>query len=434
MHWGVLSLLIFATACLHKTQAQVVGHLPEFLPRYKLVSKFPGGIQDQASETILLQNYGGAVERFDLASRTLSLLATNLYSHPIHLIPAGIITYSTNGLLQLEGTNEINLGAASINNLLDYGTRVIEGRFGILRTPEGRVLRDFFARTNLLISTNDGFVDVSANGSVAFTELANGTNIAIRWYNNGRFETLALLPSFPLPHVATDGTNVLWSEPNPPFGSVFLQTPTAQIQLSTNTALMESGFKFEAPRRHSVAMKNGWTIFPRWETNNPGTLNNLWRRSPTGEITQLTTKPGFVFAIAEDGGAIIEGGDGRIEAGLYYISPTGDTKPVGGGAPLARYFAWENKFYAYSPLQSGGSGLYEIELQEDPFGMIYPAYSLETGLFSVDILPSIPGTFVLERTSDFIEWSPIETITLDGIGAFRVEVASPPGFFRLRKQ
>jgi hypothetical protein len=432
MHRQIIFFFIFAFASLFTTQGQVVINSPEFLPRYKLLSKFSGGMADHTDEAILLQNHQGAIEQFDLKSKTLFLLRTN-FGSPAHIIPNGFLLYSTNGLLQIEGNEEIELGQIS-RSMLDFGTRVVEGRFGILRTGEGRLLRDFVARTNLLLSTHEGFADVSANGSVAFSDFAGETNLAIRWYHDAKFETVALLPRFPLPHVASDGTNVLWSEPETPFGSVFLQTPDNRIQLSTNTFVAESGGPMLPPRMSSVAMKNGWTIFPRWAPNNPGTLNNLWRRSPAGEITQLTGVPAFVLAMADDGGAIIAGGDGRIQSALYYIPPVGEAKPLGDNYGSAQYFSSGNKFYAFSPLQSGGCALFELEVETDPFGLIYPKYNPETKKFSAAVVPGMPGTFLLEHTQDFVEWSTIETIHAEGVYSVPIEITSPPGFFRLRKQ
>lgn len=428
-----ISLLCIAN--LLPVHAQVVGHLPDFLPRYKLITNFWSGIQDQSAGILLLQNQTGDIHHFDLASKTLSLLATNYHTgYSTRLLPNGFLLHSTNGLLQIEGAKETNLGAISLF-LPNHGSLVLEGRFGILQTAEGLALHDFTAHTNLVLTRNAGFVDVSANGSVVFTEFKEGTNVAVRRFHEGQFKTLAVLPQFPHPYIATDGTNVLWSEPSFPFGSVMLHTPTeARIELSTNTALAVTGWPPIAWHKNSVAMKDGWTIFPRWAPNNPVSALNLWRRSPTGEIAQLTTRPAFVLAMGDDGSAIIEGGDGRIESGLYYIPASGEPKPLGGSYALARYFAVGNKFYAYSPLQSGPVGLFEIELSADPFVMIYPSYDLTTGKFIAHILPSMPGTFVLERTTDFTEWTTVETYPLEHIGGHTIELTTPPGFFRLRSQ
>jgi hypothetical protein len=423
---------------LQTIQAQVVGHLQENLPRFKLIARFQGGIADQNPEALLLHTYDGAytLSRYDLASRTLSVLGPISSFSRSFLIPDGYLHYTTNGLSQVEGAEEIILGPAELY-YYEFGLRSIEGRFGVLRLPEGRVLRDFVARTNMLLSTGDGFTDVSANGTVAFTEHLNGTNILIRAFRNGAFETLATLPGYPLPYIATDGTNVLWSElESYIFGNVYLQTPTERILLSTETGLAESGIPQQfPPLRINVAMKNGWTVFPRRGPGNPGSLYNLWRRSPTGEISQLTTSAAFVYAMADDGSVLRDGAESDpIPYGLIYDAPGQPPKSLGyGGAPLARFFASGNKYYVYSPLQSGGLGLFEVIIDSDPFDLVFPSFNAETGKFTVTLLPGTLGTYILERTTDFVEWTAIHTIDLELFHPPLIEVATSPGFFRLRK-
>jgi len=437
----ILALLLTAgIACLlnlQNLQAQVVGHLPEYLPRFKLIVRFQASaIYDQTSEALLLGDYYNARHRYDLASQVLSIIGPIPQFSAAVLIPNGYINYTTNGLLQIEGSEQLNLGPAEFSSY-DFGIRSREGRFGVLRFPEGRVLRDFVARTNLLISPVDGFTDVSGNGTVAFTEMVNETNIAVRVFRNGTFETLALLPHYPIPHIATDGTNVLWGEPESyVFGSIFLQTPTERILLSTNTSIAESGPPPQfPPRAHSVAMKNGWTIFPRRGPGNPGSIYNLWRRSPTGEMDQLTTSPAFVYAMDDNGAVLRSAGENDEIGGLIYDPPHGNPKPLGltFGGSLARFFASGNKFYAYSPLQSGGSGLFEIQIDSDPFGMVFPSFSSETGKFTFALIPGTVGSYILERTVDFIEWTPIHTIDVQFLEGLLVEVTTSPGFFRVRR-
>ena len=186
----------------------------------------------------------------------------------------------------------------------------------------------------------------------------------------------------------------------------------------------------------NVAMKNGWTIFPRRGPNNPGSLYNLWRRSPTGEITQLTTSAAFVYAMADDGSVLRDGTENDpIPYGLTYDPPPGVPKSLGstGGGSLARFFASGNKFYAYSPLQSGGLGLFEVIIDSDPFDLVFPSFNSETGKLTFTLLPGTLGTYILERTTDFTEWTPIHTIEVQHPEPPRVEVATSPGFFRLRK-
>src|SRR5436190_14924016 len=117
---------------------------------------------------------------------------------------------------------------------------------------------------------------------------------------------MAVLPNFPVTYVATDGTNVLWSEPSHtiyPSGDVYLQTPSEKLKLATNTYLVSAPpIPITALPNRSVTMKDGWLVFPRWAENSGGPNNNLWRRAPDGTITQLTTSLGWVLAGRKDGG------------------------------------------------------------------------------------------------------------------------------------
>jgi hypothetical protein len=312
---------------------------------------------------------------------------------------------------------------------VDFGDRVVEGRFGVLRTTEGAILRDFEARTNRLLTTNFLVAaDVATNGCVVFTTSVEGTNV-VQWYHNGVMATLATLPAFQHPYVATDGTNVLWSEPESFTGSIQLQTLAGRMTMATNTAVTVNQNPRSQPRVSQVAMKKGWIVFPE----NPMTQMTLRRRSPAGDVSQITTNFGSVLAMRDDGGTLVLGGDGRIETSIYYVPAVGPTKRISQDFGAAMFVARGNKFYAYSTSSSGGMNLFEVEVDEDPFGLLHPRYEMDSGMFSFVILAGAAGTYVLERSSDLEEWTSIATYAVTNTYPLEATLATPPGLFRLKK-
>jgi hypothetical protein len=184
-------------------------------------------------------------------------------------------------------------------------------------------------------------------------------------------------------------------------------------------------------------MKNGWLIFPRWAAGNPGTRNNLWRRAPDGSISQLTTSFGLILAMRDDGGVLLLGGDNQIQSAIYYVSPTGERKAISGDYPLARYFAHGETFYAVSPAPAyllSGPRLYRIEVEQDPFGITYSWYDNESQKFICYLLPGAPGAYTLERSTDFVNWTPVATATLPNAMPVEIKASTAPGYFRVHKQ
>jgi hypothetical protein len=206
--------------------AQVIGYV-EFHPRYHLSATLPGAVLDVRGEEILLLRDFKILEKWNIRTHETTTLYTNSYdrySLDAFLTATGALLLQDQAI-QIEPAEQIELGTNSYW-YPEFSHHNIEGRFGLLRLPEGIFLRDFVARTNALISTSLGFADVAPNGSVVFTTAFNETNRVIRRFINGETTTLSVSPAYEIPYVATDGTNVLWSEPKYPFGSVYLQTPS----------------------------------------------------------------------------------------------------------------------------------------------------------------------------------------------------------------
>jgi hypothetical protein len=421
-----LAIFLVALCATITTPAQIIGTIPDDQPRYEKIQSVPGTILDFNSDVILYATYNETPAILNLATGSSEVLATNTTRRGF-LTPGGALIFSQR-IFQINGSEKIDLGEEA-GAPVDFGDRVVEGRFGILRTTEGALLRDFEARTNRLLTTNPMVTaDVAANGSVVFTTSVDGTNVVQR-YHNGVMATLATLPAFPHPYVATDGTNVLWSEPESFSGWVQLQTPAGRVTLATNTAVTVNQNPRSQPRVSEVAMKNGWIVFPE----NPMTQKTLRRRSPTGEISQITTNFGYVLAMRDDGGTLVLGGDGRIETSIYYVPAVGATKRISQDFGAAMFVARGNKFYAYSISPNGGMDLFEVEVDEDPFGLLHARYEADSGMFSFVILAGAAGTYALERSDDLVEWTQVTTYVVTSTYPAPETIATPPGFFRLKR-
>lgn len=417
------ALLLLVTEV--RSKAQVLVATPAFHPRYQRVDTVPGKVLDINTEAVLYVTSEDSLVRSNRLSGSVAI--SSHVSQRALLTPTGVVLYGS-GLLQIDQSEEIKLGF-EYGWSPDFGRRVVDGRFGILRTSEGAYLRDFTARTNYLLNSSIGFADVAENGSVVFTTNMDATNTAVQWYNKGEIKTLSVM-SVANSHVETDGTNVLWSIPQFPFGSVQLQTPAGVVLLATNTFVTDNPTPLSSSRKSLTAMKGGYVVFPRWDPPVMG-MYNLWRRSPDGLISKLTPSPALVLAMRTDGSVLVLSGMGRTQPCIYYIPPSGPAKLISYDFG-ATYFASGSEFYAYSPT-SGGAALFLVDVEGQPFGLTSSVFHPETAILSYSILASENGSFALERTGDFENWFSIATNAVTGLAWPDFEVSTQPGFFRLRK-
>lgn len=442
-----LPIYLLGAVCLwasfFQSRAQVVGYMPDFHPRYKDVATIPGAVLDIRDNEILYRDINDVVTSTNLSSHATAVYFTYVPSlGPAYITPSGAFAFGSPAL-QMDGQEQISLGDCS-SGRADSADHIVDGRFGILHTPDGVFLRDFMDRTNCLISATAEFLDVAPNGNVVFTTPIDDTNKAIRWFHSGQTETINVVTCHEQPFVATDGTNILWSEPGkqqyPFFGSVYLQTPSEKITLATNTFLVKAPPDVLQPLPYSpVLMKNGWTIFPRFEPGNTVSYNNLYRRAPDGTISQITSVGAMGLTMRDDGAALVWAAGNAVDSasasGLYYVSPTGDQKFI---SPLfERYFCAGDKFYAYGMTTAvDGAHIYELQIEQDPFGIVYPSYNADTQVFSFGLIAGATGDYELQRTTDFAAWTAIATISVNSdmvhSGTW-VDVTNAPGSFRLRK-
>jgi hypothetical protein len=430
-------------------EAQVIINNPDFHPRYQKVATFRGEIMDVTPEAILYSDWDFGerrLKRFDMATRSTTVLRTN-EGWGERIIPNGVLLNANNGggaIIQLEDGEEIDTGLMANSGIVfpDRGERTLEGRFGLLDTTIGLVLRDFVARTNFLFPTNLVYwspLDVAVNGNAVLTTMETNSTYEVLWYQDGELQTL--MESKSRPYVRTDGTNVLWTAseiPNEPYTEfIYLRTPSETIPLETNTYLLPEGFipiSPLPPPSDVFAINNGWVAFPRFSPASPFLPYDIWRRSPDGTLTQCSVAPSLIKAMRSDGALLIQGFDlTGTKFGLIFVPPFGPAKLISNDFESdTRYFVSGSQFYALAESYSG-MALYRVDVEGAPFGLTLPAFDSATGMLSYNIYPSESGSFALQRSTDFANWTTIATNSVTEAKPTRFEVSAEPGFFRLQQ-
>jgi hypothetical protein len=418
--------------------AQVITPHPGFHPRYKELLRVNGTILDADGESVVYVTQWPEVHlfRYDLQSGTHTLITTNAVGRA-QLIPDGgvvmelaaDITTGESALVQWNGGEEIQLGLGNIP--AEYsGNEVVNGRFGVLHIGIESVLRDFVARTNyaLTLGTRARYVDVAENGNAIFTTSpysTNGVTNSVFWLEQGALQTLMVANIAYPPHVQTDGTNYLWCVPGEIYfsGTVNLQTASGLEVLSTNLYMDDlppSPFGGPDVYAKATAMNGGWLATAQ---RIPGTLMIApWRRAPDGTFAAATTFPSYIKALRADGGLLV-----TTRSALHFISADGVEKNLG-----PEFYA--KCFFVGDKLRCYREGLLnEVDIEGDPFALTSARYNAMTGTFSYDIYASGPGTFVLQRSTDFVNWTEVATNTITEGFLVNFEVATEPGFFRLTK-
>src|SRR5688572_22389324 len=159
-------ILIFSAAWIAlspvEALAQVITPHPGFHPRYKELLRVNGRILDADEKSVLYATYWPErnLFRYDLESRTHTLLNTNSGGQAQLIDGGGVVLTLASDLISEPGRvvqwdrgEEIDLGPGEIPREY-HGNRVVNGRFGVLHIGMGTVLRDFVARTNLVLTTD----------------------------------------------------------------------------------------------------------------------------------------------------------------------------------------------------------------------------------------------------------------------------------------
>lgn len=424
--------------------AQVIIVTPEFHPRYQKIAEFKGDVLDFNSEAIVYKSKSGELVRYDFQTQSSTVCKTNAWLIYAKLIPNGLLLYQNwtefgAQVVQWENGTELVLGldkGASI----ERGERVIDGRFGVLHTPGGAILRDFVARTNFVFPAALDFYygDVASNGNVAFTTWIEGGKFEVNWLRDGQVQKVATIESGYPPYVATDGTNLLWTVTwGTLMGEVHLETPAGSLLLDARSAINQLGESSAntLPNRNKLsAMQHGWLVFPKFRTT-PGVYGfEVWRRAPAGEQQMIGAAPSFIKSLREDGAVLLTSpeSEGSMSGGIYFVPPTGQRKFISGDFQ-AWYFASQQNFYAIAFTQ-GGMGLFRVIAEGEPFGLMRPALDPQRGVFSYQIHATALGTYIVERSEDGKTWLEVDRHEVfQSFELPRFEVRAGPGLFRLRR-
>ena len=427
-------------------QAQVIYRTPRFHPRYEPVAVFPGEIQDITPREVLYVTSDRQLMSFDPAARGSHVVRTN-FSGRARKIPNGYLLWTDyvegkgNRMLQVQGNEEIEVGFEMPVIRPDKGDRVLEGAYGLFDMAEGTMFRDFVARTNFFFPTNVTLWhrDVAANGAVLFSAREAGeTNNAwsVHRFHDGNFEQLAIVEG--MPHVATDGTNFLWTgQQEARSGTIYLQTPGERIILATNTFVLADTVITTSPLPPPAslfAMNGGWVAFPRFNPERPVSgFYDIWRRSPEGMITRAVEAPAYVTAIRADGALLVMGSErGELQTSIRFVPANGPAKYVSHDFG-ARYFVSGDDFYALSATPAGMT-LFRIDLSGEPFAFQDAYYDRDRGLLVYGMVATAPGDYVLERTTDFSAWTAVSTNSIANAPfPMSFEAVTVPGVFRLRR-
>jgi hypothetical protein len=392
-------------------------------PRYQPLLSVDGEILDISSEALLYLSRTQELISVDRRTHQPTVLKTNFDTNALRgkrLTAAGAILLlwrqesNTTQVLDLNRGEEIYLGESRKTGPLALAAN---GRFAIFDTEDGTVIRDVIARTNRVISLRTSRAEIAENGAAIFIDESG----SLFRYQNGE---LVLLEDNNFFHsfIQTDGTNFLWEStgfgPNYGTWSNKLATPDRTFILTTNAP----GY-FDDYKGLRGAINGGWSAFPKLGTQSQG---QIWLRSPQGEILQATflSTTSHLVGLLSDGSILTRnsapGGDD-----LFLTPPRGLPKRI--GTSFADYFVHGTNVTAYIL-----GNVFSVELRGDPVGLTSPRFE-GGGLLTVYVTASVPGTFDLQRSTDFTDWTNLTTVSITNTLPAKLRVSTPPGFLRLRK-
>ena len=372
------------------------------------VDRVSGTIRDYSAESILFTE--GTVLK--TKSRTTGV-ETVLLDRPdivvggnTFLTPRGAIfgSFGIFGfpleLYEIRDQALVDLGAYPAN-------LVVKGNYAIWIAGATLMLRDLWAGTNVVVSTDavNNSNDVAANGDVVYWT----GDFSIYRYRNGISTRLAdgIYP-------VTDGINVAYFTGSPSFTNVALFDGTNESILGSILGSPNAG---AAPR-----LIGGWTAFNRLG-NGP---SQVWTRSPSGVLAQKT-----FFGISsslsglDPNGEVIVTSPASQPAWLYF-PPDFNVKfgPWNFGT-----FTWiQGNWYA-----ALGSSLVTITVPSAP--AISSATWLINGQFSFHVTASIGQQLITQESKDLMTWTSINTNLVTGTAGIQATAPALSGsenrFFRV---
>jgi hypothetical protein len=401
-------------------------------PRYQEIVAVPGWIFDARGGEVLYTNANAELVK-EGPSGTRTVLATDVrvgsrFENAALITPTGALIWE--GAAAGDRVREIRNGT-----LIDHGpgsgrAPIVKGNFGLIQTDQ-RMWRDFANDTNIAIEP--AYIDavLGENGTFFLTSTGNNTNEIFR-FSDGQVSALELeAPGF-FRLEGTDGTNLIYLSATT-LGerfSVYVRTPTETIQVSTNYS--QPGDLNSA--RPLTLIHSGWTAFPRLTDQGH---QQIWLRSPEGEITQATfySRSSVLRALSASGDLVTvvtlptgsQTGPSEVTQVIY--TPLGGMPKEISADFGARYFFEGETLYAY-----WGGTLFRVITEGEPIGITAPQYDAVAGELSYYVTSSeAPADFTLQRTTDFEEWTDVFSGTVTNTLPTRFESATSAGYFRLQK-
>jgi hypothetical protein len=403
-------------------------------PRYQDILQVPGWIYDARGGEVLY-----TTDNRELVKEHVSGLRTVLVTNaPVAEPSPGSALITPTGALYREGyavgdrVREVRNGTS-----IDHGPNsnsgmlMANGDFGLIDTDQ-RIWRDFVNDTNLTVGTMGTDAALAEDGTLFFTRAGVHQNKIFR-LSEGKVSEVELGVLGWFRPLNTDGTNLVFSGSSSlgeRSSSFYIRTPTETVLLSTNYS-PPPDLPFLFPQPHIALINSGWTAFPRLTTQGH---QQIWLRSPGGQITQATfySKSSVLRALSARGDVVsivaLAQGDGAPITKVIYTPR--------GGMPIeispnfgASYFFEGETLYAY-----WGGTLFRVITEGKPIGITSPQYDPAKGVLSYYVTSSeAPAAFTLQRTTDFEEWTDVQSGTVTNTLPTRFESSTSAGFFRLQK-
>ena len=276
---------------------------------------------------------------------------------------------------------------------------VVKGNYAIWIAGATLMLRDLWAGTNVVVSTDavNNSNDVAANGDVVYW----AGDFSVYRYRNGISTRLAdgIYP-------VTDGVNVAYFTGSPSFTNVALFDGTNETILGRTGA--------GADVTHAPRLIGGWTAFNRLG-NGP---SQVWTRSPSGVLAQKTFfgVSSYLSGLNPNGEVIVT--SYPSQPAWLYFPPDFNVKfgPWNFGT-----FTWiQGNWYA-----ALGSSLVTITVPSAP--AISSTSWLTNGQFSFHITASIGQQLITQESKNLVTWTTINTNLVNGTAGIQATAPARSG-------
>lgn len=393
-------------------------------PRFQPIDSVPGALLQFNEDAFLFSEGAGAGRLLKLKTRdsgATQVIATNFADYPKPALTTVGVLFGQQ--MPAGGTRMIDLNRGSYIDLSEFfpttyaPATVVSGQFGLVSRATYDVngaaimIRDFVARTNLIVPAGGSYADIGTNGTAV---LVGDQVYQIR---SGELRTITARTNAFFHMLRTDGTNTVWFEFNN--ASPYDMLGTLWAETREGIILLGEGYRYYDAINGllPVAFNGGWLAFPRLGAQGQP---QVWLRSPEGVLSQATffAQGATLRALRHDGAVLVSYGTPKK---LGFIAP--GHPPVTLEPDLASdYFFEDEKIRAVI-----GNTLFDVRLAEARAGLSSPGIDWSKGLLSVYVTAAAPPlTFALERSTNFTDWISVSTHTVTNSLPSRLQLPVPP--------